>query len=232
MNAKEIPYAEDSFTLQNPEVGDGDKIEKDEYSLLDVASLHLEKILRLSDQLDRNVTFIGMSMGGMVLSILASKFRKQLQKECRFIYMATSANTTNNPAIPDELMQSWFNAKLGCIDSFKAILSPFFSESYLSAHYERFTEYAVYRAQGGNQQTPNAFYRQLAAVKGFDGAHFFPNIDPSESCFYVGGSDRVFTSAHSEDLKALVPTAEFKVFQNVGHMFNLELPSSFSSVAQ
>ncbi|MGZ3782741.1 MAG: hypothetical protein ACXVCY_19010 [Pseudobdellovibrionaceae bacterium] len=73
MHNSEIPDIPGLLALQNPEVGDGVTLDS-KYSLYDVAEIHLKEINAiLSNRSASKEKFwiIGMSMGGMVNSILA-----------------------------------------------------------------------------------------------------------------------------------------------------------------
>ncbi|MGZ3771598.1 MAG: hypothetical protein ACXVCP_18835 [Bdellovibrio sp.] len=103
MHNSEIPAIPGLLALQNPEVGDGVNLDS-KYSLNDVAEIHLKAIKAiLSDNSTNRDNFwiIGMSMGGMVNSILASELRSKLPANIKFGFFVTTANLSSNQAVPE-----------------------------------------------------------------------------------------------------------------------------------
>lgn len=230
MHRLEMPAVPGLIALQNPEVDDGVAL-SEQYSLYDVAKHHLATILELSriGTLPADgFTIAGMSMGGMINSILASKFRRELPPNVRFLFLVTTPNLKTNPAIPDALLASWLKAKPGSVEDFARILGPFFSPGFLSAQPGITASYFRYRANGENGQSPRAFFRQMTALRRFDGSETFPFIT-SEECLFVGGAeDEILGPSHNLDLRNLAPAAKHVEVKGLGHMINLEMPKFFA----
>jgi len=230
MHRSEMPTVPGLIALQNPEVDDA-VVLSEQYSLYDVAKHHLSTILdlsRIGTLPPDGFTIIGMSMGGMINSILASKLRRELPPSVRFLFLVTTPNLKTNPAIPDALLASWLKAKPGSVEDFAKILGPFFSPGFLSAKPEITTAYFRYRANGENGQSPRAFFRQMTALRSFDGSETFPFITPEECLFVGGAEDKILGPSHNLDLKRLIPVAKHVEVEDLGHMINLEMPEYFS----
>lgn len=214
------------YKIENPGVAHKERIQKESYSLEDVAILHLNQIKHalINADPDKSYKFLGMSMGGMILSILASEYRSELPRNSTFCYLVTSANTTTNPAVPDFLMETWKQAIPGNLDSFAPILNPFFSKSFAASNPDKVSEYVEYRALGKNKQSPKEFMRQLAALRSFDGKRYFARLNPSETLIVSGEDDYILGARHHQDLMQLVPKASHRVIDGLGHMVNIEQP--------
>ncbi|MGZ3782740.1 MAG: alpha/beta fold hydrolase [Pseudobdellovibrionaceae bacterium] len=146
----------------------------------------------------------------------------------KFGFFVTTANLSSNLAVPDSLLNEWSNAKPGCIEDFKTVLSPFFSDTFIQKSETVTNHYYEYRAKGKNQQSPKAFYRQLAALRQFNGERFFSNINPSECTFVGGAKDYILGSKHNLDLKSLSPESTHIEISELGHMINIEKPELFN----
>lgn len=220
-----MPKIEGFLNLQNPEVDDGVSL-PDGYGIEDIARVHTETILQSSPNNDEFYV-MGMSLGGMVASVLASKFRSKLPKRTKFYFLVTSANTSSCPAITQEMLKAWKSVRPGDIVGMETILSPFFSEEFLKFHYIEAKKYFLYRANGLNRQSPKAFMKQVAAVMSYDGPSYYKELDSFECVFIHGGADRVFDQRHHDELKKLCPEAQHRVVDGLGHMVNIEKPSLF-----
>jgi pimeloyl-ACP methyl ester carboxylesterase len=225
MNKSELPMVDGFLNLQNPEVDDGALL-PDTYSVEDIAKSHLKAILEIASS-DRDFVVVGMSLGGMIAAVLASKFRVQLPPRCTFKFLVTSANTPAHRAITPAMLTDWIQVKFGDVAGMERILSPFFSSAYLKTNFSRAAEYFEYRAKGLNRQSPKAFMKQVQAVLNFDGPSYYKNVDPLECHFVHGGDDRVFDHRHRADLIALCPTSKHQVIEGLGHMVNIESPDQF-----
>lgn len=228
MKSSELPKIPGLIRLQNPETG-GEPTLDHQYTLRDAAAIHLQGIRTHLSKISvtEPILIIGMSMGGMIMSYLASEFRKELPKNTRFRFLATSANLPTQPVISDELIRFWQTAIPGDSKSFAPILKPFFSLAYVSQFPDQFRDYCAFRANGANQQTPRGFMRQVGAIKSFPGAETFAAVDPSECEFIGAGDDQVLGKSHSHILQDLVPGAFHCELPGVGHMINMERPDLF-----
>jgi pimeloyl-ACP methyl ester carboxylesterase len=223
MMANEFSPAPGVVVLENPEIGPGVKLER-EYTLEDVAEIHIRTILdKLAKQKhEGHLTLYGFSMGGMVLSVIATKYRDKLPPDTRFVFVATTANAPDLPAIPDEVLQSWAKVKPGDEAGFTRILLPFFSSGFASKHPEVVDAYVKYRMSGKNNQSPKAYFRQVSALRSFDGTRYFSKLNPTESIFVVPEDDQFLGPKQAERLRALSPQSKFVSLPNVGHFVNIE----------
>lgn len=229
MSARELPAIDGFQRLMNPGVGGVADFNHD-YSVMDVASFHAKQI----ESIEKHDPFvaIGMSMGGMVLSVLATKYRHLFPEETKFLYLVTSANSGSLPAVPDALMKDWFTAKPGNVRDFERIMSPFFSRTFLAKNPARAAEYFSYRALGHSGQTPKSFVKQLNALRGFLGEDYFSKVQAHESIFIGGADDRILGPAHNRILKNLAQDATHHEVADLGHMINIERPDLISDWAK
>jgi pimeloyl-ACP methyl ester carboxylesterase len=227
MQASELPPLAGVTVLENPEVGSGITM-SGSYSLEDVAELHARRIAELAGS--GPLTVCGISMGGLVLSIVATEYRRLLPARTRFQFVVTSPNLPANPTIGDALMASWTEARPGDVESFARILSPFFATAFLRAQPAECQRYFEYRAHARNGQSPRAFMRQVAAVRRCEAHRYFARLDPRESSFVGGGDDRVLGPSHNRDLAALCPDAAHLEIAELGHMIHLERPDLYAGL--
>jgi pimeloyl-ACP methyl ester carboxylesterase len=227
MNSKELPRVEGLLCLDNPEVGNSCKLAPG-YGLHDIAELHIRTIESKKDELESGeLHLIGMSMGGMILSIMATRFRDRLPANTKFHFLVTTPNLPGTPAVPDSLLAQWATARPGDVESFRPVIEPFFAPGFRASHPTIVDEYIAYRATGGNGQTPGAFMRQLGALRSFDGSQHFPHINPAEAVFIGGKQDLVLGPTHNQGLEQLLPGATHIEIETLGHMINLEMPEAF-----
>ena len=62
----------------------------------------------------------------------------------------------------------------------------------------------------------------LMVMRNFKGNNYFPKVNPKESLFIGGASDRVLGYKHRRLLKKLVPAAPHFELPGIGHMIHLE----------
>jgi pimeloyl-ACP methyl ester carboxylesterase len=227
MAAAELPDISGLVRLENPEIGDGPRLGDESYSLGDLARGHADWISR-NVPADSELWVIGMSMGGMIASILASELRGLLPNRTHFLFLVTSANTGALPAISDDRLASWQVARPGSVESFRMVMTPFFSPSFMLERSQEAETYFRYRASGGNRQSPKAFLRQVAAIRGFDGGASFGRLDPAEATFVTGDEDLVLGPPHGRLLRELLPRAKHLTLPRVGHMINIERSEIFA----
>lgn len=225
MNADELPDIPGLVRLQHPGFGSCADWSTS-YSIEDLAEYHLRAILAQSAATDE-LLIIGMSMGGMIVSVLASRLRDQLPAKTRFRFLVTSANHQDLPCISKDMLARWYQARPGNDDSFAQILTPFIGRSFRDAFPERTKAYFRYRAQGGNGQSTAAFLKQLAAVTKFDGTGYFSSLKADEIEFVHGGADEIMSDEHRKLLRELQPHALHVVVPEMGHMINFEAPQWF-----
>ncbi|MCX6106673.1 MAG: alpha/beta hydrolase [Proteobacteria bacterium] len=224
MAASELPSVPGLLRLDNPETGDGPPWEAVAYKLEDVAEMHAKHISTLGKT---DLVIMGMSMGGMIVSIMASRFRSILPANTSFRVLVSSPNLSSNQAITAAMLAEWKTAQLGNVGDFKRILGPFFSEQFRLVSDNKAQDYYSYRALGGNKQSPKALYRQIGAIFSYNGQNYWPNIDPTEMTVIGGADDYILGPTHNLDLKELLPGANHHEISGLGHMVNLEMPELF-----
>lgn len=223
MNADELPNIPGLVRLQQPGfagIADFDT----QYTIEDLAAYHLKTI---QEQMSDDVVIIGMSMGGMIASVLASKFRDQLPKKTKFRFIVTTANPPELSCITKAMMADWYQAKQGDIPSFAKILVPFFGRGFREANPELAENYFRYRATGLSTQSSKSFVKQLTSVVGFNGTSYFGGLTPSEVEFIHGEADEIMSLPHHELLRKIQPEAVHHVISGLGHMVNIEAPHLF-----
>lgn len=225
MNASELPDIPGLVRLQQPGFGACTDWEG-AYGIEDLAAFHLRTI-RSQVALGDELLIIGMSMGGMVASVLGSTLRDQLPPKTRFRFLVTSSNQRDLPCITKDMLARWYQARPGNDESFTAILTPFVGAQFRARHPDIMRDYIHYRAHGGNGQSAAAFLKQLAAVIQFDGTDYFAGLNADETEFVHGGADEIMTVGHHSRLRNLQPHAQHVVVPEMGHMVNIEAPHFF-----
>ncbi len=220
MAASELPSVEGVIALENPEVGKGIALGR-EYTLEEVAEQHVCTIEREAPRADA-LTLAGMSMGGMIVAIMATRFRARLPARCAFRFFVTTPNTPENPAIPDALIAEWATARRGVVLDFERVLGPFFSPAFVRSNPTAAQAYFAYRANGGNRQSGSSFFRQMNALRGCPAYRYFSQLDPREAKFVGGADDRILGPSHNRELLSLCPGAEHTEIESLGHMVNIE----------
>lgn len=221
MTAAEFPAAPGLVVLDNPECGDGVALDHS-YTFEEVAELHLQSIERLP--LGDAPTLVGLSMGGMILSAMAARLRARLPARTRFVFVVTTPNLPELPAITPDLERSWATVRKGNVDDFARILSPFFSRTFLAAHPDRAAEYFAHRAHFRNRQSPRALFRQLEAMRQCRAHEHFRALDDRECTFIGAAEDYVLGPLHNAALRALCPRASHVEHAGLGHMVHYERP--------
>lgn len=225
MNARELPMVSGLVRLQQPGFDELPDIDTP-YSIEDLASFHLKAILSEVPSAD-DLLIIGMSMGGMIASVLATRLRHQLPAKTRFRFLVTSSNHPDLPCITKGMLAEWYKARPGDQNSFAAILTPFVGRTFREANPAATAQYFDYRATGKNGQSTKAFIKQMTAVTSFDGTSYFKEMCPDEVEFFHGGSDEIMTRHHRDRLRQLQPHARHHVISDLGHMVNFEAPHLF-----
>lgn len=223
MEKQELPEIEGFLRLQNPEVNDGPVVDGP-YGIEDIAKLHVETIAKLNKADAFHV--MGMSMGGMITSVMASKFRSHLPSVCKFHFIVTGLNSPERPIVTPELLTAWQTVKPEDEQAVEQLLTPFFSSHFLKSNYKTVKDYIQYRVKGGNRQTPEAFMRQVMAIVGFKGPHYYNHVNQEECYFLHGSEDNIFNDLYQAELKKICPKAVHQT-ENVGHMVNIENPALF-----
>lgn len=223
MHNKELPEVPGLYRLQNPEVAEGEIMPSD-YSLEEVAASHLNTIKSLPKDPATPFIVMGISMGAMIAAILGSKYRQDLPANSWFRLLSTSANIPGNPAIIPEYTQMFLACKRGDAQSFEENLGLLFSKTFRAEKSKDVSEFFAYRAAGGNQQSGKALFRQLNAIKAFNGQKFFSELNPTECTIICGAEDEVFGETHRKEIASLLPKARLDVIPNLGHMSSIEQP--------
>ncbi|MFN8391641.1 MAG: alpha/beta fold hydrolase [Bdellovibrionota bacterium] len=228
MAASELPPVEGLFPLENPEIGDGVVIGST-YTLEDIADMHLQTIRRSARNAE-SLTLIGISMGAMIVAILATERREKLPSKLEVRLLSAAANTYENPAVPDAFIEEWRSVHPGDEQSFERALRRFFSPQFREQHPERFSDYVRYRSSGRNRQSEKALRRQTAALRAFHGASYYPRLDPDEANFHAGAEDDIFGASYQDELRRMVPGARFEIIREAGHMLHMEQPNLYQPV--
>lgn len=230
MNASELPEHAGLFRANNPGVG-GAPAPNRPYTLEEMALQHALAIEYLSEAgriaKDRPFRISGMSMGGMILSILATKYRNRLPARCEFVFLVTSPNLPTAPAIPDALYTRWTTTRPGD-PSFYDVLAELLSPDFRTDHGDLVDAYVDYRRRAGTRQHPREFVRQLNAIRGFEGARYFLAVHPTEALFVGGAVDAVFGPKQNALLKMLNPRATHHEVPSLGHLVNMERGDLFA----
>ncbi len=232
MNARELPEMGGLFRANNPGVAGAISPDRP-YTLEELAFRHAIAIHQLVEagKVSKDETFhiIGMSMGGMVLSVLAGNpaYRALLPAKCHFHFLVTSPNLPTLPAVPDALFKQWTTTRPTDDASFRAVLADLLSAEFRGLFAAEVEEYIAYRRRGGVGQLPREFYKQLNAIRAFHGAKYFAAVKPEEATFVSGGQDLIFGEPHGEALRVLVPGAEHHLMPKLGHLINMEGPAFF-----
>ena len=228
MNAAELPDIHGLVRLQHTGF-DGTADFDTPYTLEDLADYHLKTILSQVSATDE-ILVIGMSMGGMVASVLGSKLRNHLPAKTRFRFLVTSANPPELPCITKSMLTQWYKARPGDPASFAEILTPFVGKAFRASHPDFTQNYFEYRATGKNGQSSKSFIKQLTAVTSFDGTAYFAGLNADEIEFIHGGSDEIMSTPHHEVLRQLQPRASHHIVPSMGHMANFEASYLFEKV--
>ena len=126
MSSVEFSKQTDCIVLENFEIGTNSKNGKPAYTLEDLAQVHLEEILKQTKKYGANkLRIMGMSMGGMILSCIASTHADKLPKDTEFYFLVTTPNNAQAEAIPDIVVQKWMSVNPENEESLKNILRPF-----------------------------------------------------------------------------------------------------------
>lgn len=223
MSASELRMPIGFVGLENPEVRGTESI-GETYQIEEIAKFHIERLKRLELDPNKPLYLVGMSMGGMILSVMASIYRDSLPKNTKFLFLVTSPNLPSNPAIPQSLLEQWLEARPNEPATFEPILRPMFSTQFNREQNDRVIEYIRYRSYGENGLNSSGLFKQIKAIQSFDGQRYFSQIDQQNSTFIGGGDDKILGPSHTTNLKALAPEARFIDLSNVGHMINIERP--------
>jgi pimeloyl-ACP methyl ester carboxylesterase len=215
MNSSEVDLSVGAVALQNPGfTQDAASRFNSKYTVEDVAEFHLSTILQNLDE-KRPLRIMGMSFGGMIVSLLATEFRDKLPKQTEFVYFVTSSNSEKLPLLSMETLSSWKKVRPGSLEDFASILRPFFSTQFLESRNDEFLAYVEYRCRSKNQQTANAYNLQLGALLNFRGDKYFRKIVPDESLFIYGQYDAVVNQEQQDHLRLLAPQARHVVIPQI-----------------
>lgn len=225
MSSVEFAEITNCIILENFEIGTNTRETKEAYTLEDQAKEHVEEILKnIEEHRPDKIRIMGMSMGGMILSCIASAHADKLPANTEFYFLVTSPNNEQAETIPNIVVQKWMTIDPENEDSVRKATLPFFSEQFLNNYPEKVEQYCKYRFERKNLQSPHAFMKQMAALRSFKAENYFKAI-PQERCIFIGGgSDYVLGKRHTNELMRICPEAQHMVIENLGHMINIEAP--------
>ena len=227
MNVSEVDLGDLILGIQNP--GFGEYCPKDftqSYSLENVALTHLNTILEHYNSASPLI-LNGMSLGGMIVAIIATKHADRLPKNTKLNFFVTCANSPTLPLFTSSEIESW--SKVKDIDSFGKILEPFFSGEFLKRDSSKFKNYVQYRSRRENGQRSKDYHFQVEALLKFNGDLYFPKLRPENCTFVFGSEDKIINHKQVQYLKTLLPNAKFTILPNIGHMINLEEPEAIKN---
>lgn len=220
MKASDLPPIPGLLRLDNPERGEGHVFGRF-YSMEEAAERHAERLESLKDQLETPFTLMGMSMGGMLVSILATRFRHKLPARCQFRFIVTSPNAGDLPALPFLTMLKWSKMLRRTPQSFREVVTPFFGAPFREKNKDFLEKYYETLAHTRDQELW-PLIRQIHALRTFRGMKYFSQINPEEAVFIGGDADEVLGPRHTKKLKELLPKAVHHELKGIGHMIHLE----------
>ncbi|MCB0364161.1 MAG: alpha/beta fold hydrolase [Bdellovibrionaceae bacterium] len=230
----EFAYLKSARILENPGFYSPHSPEEfnslpEKYSLEDVAEIQA-RIVSSSVKLNSKITLVGFSMGGMILSIMATKYRHLLPKNTKFVFVNTSPNLKSNPVLTPEILSQRKLSSESLPEFFSRTLQPFFSDRFI-AEGQRYTEYVDYRANPDVIMPVAEYVKQVEAILAFDGESYYKKLNPSEVRFVFSEADKLIHQGHIDDTKRLVPGAEIEIVKGAGHMIHVEKPDVFKKKA-
>jgi pimeloyl-ACP methyl ester carboxylesterase len=205
--------------FDNINVGDGPRFENSkELTISDQAVHQWNQVNEILGK-ESSISIYGISMGGMIATIMATIFPERVEK---LVLAATSANLSHNPSVPDDLFAKWTKAKHE--DDIRESTRIAFGVTTLNTNTDVYEEYFQYRIKGMNKQKSKEFIQQLNSIRNFDGKSFYSRLANIQVPISVltGSEDILFDKTHKQDIQNLIPKATFIEFNKSGHMLHLE----------
>jgi pimeloyl-ACP methyl ester carboxylesterase len=214
--------AVDSITYDNLYVGQGPR--PSSLSILEQA-LHGWKTIDSTLGIGSQVHLFGISMGGMIAATMATLAPTRVLS---LSLGATSPNTGEIPAIPDELYVLW--TQVATAQDLYNSVEIAFGETTIREHKQIVDEYFNYRLKKENGQSRSEFVRQLDSIRAFSGEVIYPDLKRTnlDSMLISGDEDRLFPEVHSKYIEHHV-RRRIRL-PNTGHMLHLENPQELASI--
>ena len=174
---------------------------------------------------ESSVHLFGISMGGMIAATMATLAPTRV---LTLTLGATSPNTAEIPAVPDELYVPWTQVATAQ-DLYKCVEIAF-GDTTIRERKEIVDGYFNYRLKKENGQSRSAFVRQLDSIRAFLGAVIYPDLKRMnlDAMVVSGDEDRLFPEAHSEYIAHHV--RKRIRLARTGHMLHLENPRELASI--
>ena len=211
-----------STTYDNLYVGDGPR--PSSLSIHDQA-LHGWQAIDSALGPESSVHLFGISMGGMIAATMATLAPTRV---LTLTLGATSPNTAEIPAVPDEVYVPW--TKVATAQDLYKCVEIAFGETTIRERKEIVDGYFNYRLKKENGQSRSEFVRQLDSIRAFPGAIIYPDLKRLNlnSLLVSGDEDRLFPEAHSEYIAHYV--RDHTRLAKTGHMLHLENPRERASI--
>ena len=211
-----------STTYDNLYVGHGPRTSA--LSILDQA-LHGWQTIDSALGDGTSVHLFGISMGGMIAATMATLAPTRV---LTLTLGATSPNTAEIPAIPDEIYVLW--TKVASAQDLYNSVEIAFGETTIRERKEIVNGYFNYRLKKENGQSRSAFVRQLDSIRTFNGEVVYPDLKRLnlDAMLVSGDEDRLFPEVHSQYIAQHV---RHRVrLEKTGHMLHLENPREIASI--
>ena len=177
-------------------------------------------ISNLADYLSlRNVTFVGISIGGMIGQVLAS-IRPDIVSK---LVLCDTAVKIGTKEIWDQRIDLVNEVGLAGIS--RSILERWFSKQYMA---QNFNEMELFRRMLQNTST-SGYIKCCKAISETDLTSFTSNL--RQPTLVLGGSDDISTPPKLvEETARMINLSEFRIIKNSGHLPCVDNPEVFVSL--
>jgi 3-oxoadipate enol-lactonase len=212
----------DAITYDNLCVGDGPR--PGSLSILDQA-LHGWQTIDSTVGQGASVHLFGISMGGMIAATMATLAPTRVHT---LTLGATSPNTSEIPAVPDELYVPW--TQVAAAQDVYNSVEIAFGATTIRERKEIVDGYFNYRLKKENGQSRSEFVRQLDSVRAFPGEVIYRDLKRLnlDAMLVSGDEDRLFPEVHSQYIAQHV-RGRIRLAKT-GHMLHLENPQELASI--
>jgi pimeloyl-ACP methyl ester carboxylesterase len=209
-----------TVVMDNRGVGRTDK-PKDGYSVRRFA----DDIAALMDHLKiGSAHVVGLSLGGMIAQELALSHPSRVR---RLILCATNCGRKHSVAASQEVMDTLTEtAGLTFEEVIRQTLPILFTERYMKDQPQEVEKY-VQSKLTYPKQSFHSYFGQLQAAMEFDSYHRLPEIE-HDTLVLTAGGDVLVPPENSDILADRIPGARKVVFEDGGHMFNIEVAERFN----